>query len=109
MTSKMEIVPTPNFEREFKKLFKKYRSLAADLFELEAELLENPYLGIHLGHDCYKIRLAIRSKGRGKSGGARVVTHVQIIDETIFLISIYDKSEKADLGQNELDELLGQL
>ena len=105
----MEIVSTPNFEREFKQLRKKYPSLSTDLMQLAESLQENPDIGVPLGQNCFKIRLAIRSKGRGKSGGARVITHVQVIADTIFLLSIYDKSDKADLQANELDDLLGQL
>lgn len=105
----MEIVSTPNFEREFKHLHKKYPSLPKDVMQLADFLQEVPQLGIPLGQDCFKIRLAIRSKGRGKSAGTRVITYVKIVHETIYLLSIYDKSEKADLQTNELDDLLGQL
>ena len=105
----MEIIATPNFQREFKFLHKKHPSLTADLRDLQNALLENPTFGTPLGRDCFKIRLAIRSKSRGKSGGARVITCVQIIHDRIFLLSIYDKSEKADLQENELDNLLKQI
>lgn len=105
----MNITTTPIFEREFRQLYKKYPSLRADLSDLEARLLENPRLGTALGQDCFKIRLAIRSKNRGKSGGARVITCLQIVEDTIYLLSIYDKSDKADLQANELDFLLNQL
>ncbi|MBS1496454.1 MAG: type II toxin-antitoxin system RelE/ParE family toxin, partial [Bacteroidetes bacterium] len=60
----------------------------------------------NLGNNCYKIRLAIASKGKGKSGGARVITNFVIAEETVFLISIYDKSEKENLTDKELNELL---
>jgi len=69
--------------------------------------LENePTQGKSLGKDCYKIRLAITSKGKGKSGGARVITCVKIISEKVFLLTIYDKSEKEDISDKELNELL---
>lgn len=55
---------------------------------------------------CYKIRLGIRSKGKGKSGGARVITYFYYVDETVFLLTIYDKSDKNDLTDDELLELL---
>jgi hypothetical protein len=64
----MEIVPTPNFQKEFKHLFKKYPSLNTDIALLRDSLEENPELGVHIGRDCYKIRVAIRSKNKGKSG-----------------------------------------
>ncbi len=56
-------------------------------------LLENPIKGVDLGQGCFKIRLAIKSKGKGKAGGARVITCITFIQETVYLLSIYDKSE----------------
>jgi hypothetical protein len=69
-------------------------------------LENNPIQGVALGRNCYKIRFAISSKGKGKSGGARIITNIVISDETVYLLSIYDKSEKENLSDNELDELL---
>jgi hypothetical protein len=69
-------------------------------------LEENPTQGTSLGRNCYKIRLAISSKGKGKSGGARLITNFVIADDTIYLLSIYDKSDKENLTDKELDELL---
>ncbi|HTK21170.1 MAG TPA: type II toxin-antitoxin system RelE/ParE family toxin [Mucilaginibacter sp.] len=65
--------------------------------------------GTSLGNDCYKIRVAIASKGKGKSGGARVITHIVIKDKLVFLLTIYDKSEKENITDKELRELLAQL
>ncbi|MGV3546376.1 MAG: type II toxin-antitoxin system RelE/ParE family toxin [Pedobacter sp.] len=67
---------------------------------------QEPEQGTKLGKNCYKIRLSIASKGRGKSGGARVITNFVITENTVFLISIYDKSEKENLDNKELAELL---
>ena len=102
----MNISLTARFKKEGKPLLKKYRSLADDIDRLIANLTENPFQGVHLGKDCYKIRLAILSKGRGKSSGGRVITCVKVLRETIFLLSIYDKSARENLPDHELDELL---
>ncbi len=67
--------------------------------------MKDPVIGTHLGKDFYKIRLAITSKGKGKSGGARVITCVKIIAETVYLASIFDKSEKENISDKELKEL----
>lgn len=104
MSYKIEL--TNNFKKEAKKLIKKYASLRTEIAELGKELAENPTTGTPLGNDVYKIRLAIASKNKGKSGGARVVTFVKIIDETVFLLSIYNKGEKDTISDNEIEELL---
>ena len=105
----MIIKITNQFKKEAKHLLKKYRSLATELKELNMSLLEYPSQGIPLGQDCYKIRLAIKSKKKGKSGGARVITLVKIIQETVFLLSIYDKSEKDDISEKELEAFINQI
>ena len=66
----------------------------------------SPEQGTKLGNNCYKIRIAITSKGKGKSGGARMITNFVIAEDTVFLISIYDKSEKEYLSDKALNELL---
>ena len=66
-------------------------------------------MGIALGNDCYKIRMAITSKGKGKSGGARIITYVAVIQSNIFLLSIYDKSEAENISDKELKERLKKL
>lgn len=59
-----------------------------------------------MGRDCYKVRVRIAAKGKGKSGGARAITCVKIIGEQIFLLTIYDKSEQDSILDNERDDLL---
>ncbi len=59
--------------------------------------------------NCYKIRLAITSKNKGKSGGGRVITYVYVAMETIFLLSIYDKSDQEDISNSELKELIKEI
>ena len=83
------IVALPEFEKELKKLAKKYRSIRDDYSHLLDLLDQNPSLGTPLGKNSFKIRMAIGSKSGGKSGGARVITCVKIVKETVFLVSIY--------------------
>lgn len=94
------------FEKQAKRLFKKYTSLKWELLELVKELEKNPEQGTSIGNNCYKIRLAIASKNKGKSGGARVITNFVIADSCVYLLSIYDKSDKENLTNKELEELL---
>ncbi|MFA5971389.1 MAG: type II toxin-antitoxin system RelE/ParE family toxin [Lentimicrobiaceae bacterium] len=99
----------PPFDRQLKRLVKKFPSLKAEYAKLVEELEDNPEKGVALNNNCYKIRLAISSKGKGKSGGARVITHVQVIENSVFLLCIYDKSEKADVSDKELNYFLGMI
>lgn len=107
--SKFRIRLTDPFKRDLKHLAKKHVSIINDVENLFTELAENPMLGTPLGKDCYKIRLAISSKGKGKSGGSRVITYVHISNEEVLLLTIYDKSEKADITANELNTILKSL
>jgi hypothetical protein len=94
------------FEKQAKRLIKKYTSLKKELLKLINELKENPEQGTAIGKNCFKIRIAIASKGKGKSGGARIITNFVISDNTVYLLSIYDKSEKENITDKELEELL---
>jgi len=103
---KYNIIATPKFKQEIKHLIKKYPSLKKEYSALIISLEQAPNIGTPLGNNCYKIRLAIKSKGKGKSGGARVITFLQIIKKTVFLLSIYDKSEKENISDKELNTIL---
>lgn len=91
-----EISATANFERSLKRLAKKYRSIKNDLGDLLDILEESPFQGDELAPGLRKIRMAISSKGKGKSGGARVITFTLLTAEKegkVYLLEIYDKSE----------------
>ena len=98
-----------DFQRQAKRLIKKYPSLKKELEELRSSLLNNPLHGTPIGHHCYKIRLAISSKGKGKSGGARIITHIHISANIIFLLAIYDKSEQENISNKEILQLIRSL
>jgi hypothetical protein len=76
------------------------------LAELFAELEENPTMGTPLGNDIYKIRLAITSKNKGKSGGARVLSFVKVTKTTVLLFSIYSKGEVDGLTDKQIQQLI---
>ena len=104
MTYKVKTIDV--FERQAKKLIKKYTSLKKELLELILMLKENPGQGTAIGKNCFKIRISIASKGKGKSGGARIITNFIVTENTVYLLSIYDKSVKETLTDKELNELL---
>ena len=100
------VIPTPEFKKHFKKLYKKFPSLKNDLFQL-IEKLENDYqIGISLGSNLYKIRIAIESKNKGKSGGAKVIYFFLVQEIEIYLLHIIDKSELENLSKEKVLELL---
>ncbi|MCD6010232.1 MAG: hypothetical protein K0Q79_94 [Flavipsychrobacter sp.] len=102
----VKVTYTAFFEKEANRLAKKYPSLAKDVLALIETLKTNPELGIPLGKGLYKIRIAIRSKGKGKSGGARVITYILMNNETVYLTAIYDKSEQDSISTAVLLKLL---
>lgn len=107
-----KVTPTPYFENKFKRLSKKFRSLANDLLALEDFLVADPTLGESLGAGIYKIRLANKDKSKGKSGGFRVITYLvrEKEDENeIFLITIYDKSEEQNILKSDLLKLINAI
>jgi hypothetical protein len=68
-----------------------------------------PDQGTPLGNNCYKIRLPVASKGKGKSGGARIITNIFVSNLTVYLLTIYDKSKQENLSNKELKELLSRV
>ncbi len=103
------IETTENFKKEAKKLIKKYRSLRNEIEELGAILEENPTTGTDMGNNVYKIRLGVKSKGKGKRGGARVMTQVKILNQTVYMFSIYSKGEKDDISDDEIKNLINDI
>jgi len=97
-----EVIATGRFDKRLKQLSKKYYSLRKDLSTVIEQLEQNSTMGTPIGKDCYKIRVAITSKGKGKSGGARLITYVRVVKNTVFLMDIYDKSEQATISDKEL-------
>ncbi|MBR1668285.1 MAG: type II toxin-antitoxin system RelE/ParE family toxin [Bacteroidaceae bacterium] len=106
----VKIIPSEEFDRRFKRLAKKYKSLPTDYLTLSKELKENPFQGSDLGGGVRKIRMAIGSKGKGKSGGARVLTlNVLVSDDAdVTLLTIYDKDEIDNVSDNYIKWLVSE-
>lgn len=109
-----KVVLTDEFKRDAKRLAKKHRSLSSDLKSLVSILESDPYYGDRLSPQTYKIRLAIKSKGKGKSGGARLISYVNIAiednpdndDINVYLLTIYDKSEIESIPTKMIDGVI---
>lgn len=106
---KCNIESLHHFDNRFKRFAKKFKTLTEELIELTESLSDNPNQGISLGGGLYKIRLGSESKGGGKSGGFRIVTYYleQKPDkETLYLVTIYDKSEESSVKKEALMKLI---
>lgn len=101
-----DILTIPIFDKQIKRLSKKYPSIKIDLLNIIEKISLNPFEGKHLGNNFYKIRMAISSKGKGKSAGARIITYVKVKNEIIYLTTIYDKSELSNITEKELEKIL---
>lgn len=103
------VIPTPTFKSQAKRLIKKFPSLKKELSELSDTLSLMPDIGTVLGSDTFKIRLAVKSKGKGKSGGMRIITFKIDRHKEVYLLTIYDKSEIASIDDRAIKFLLRQI
>lgn len=107
-----EVIPTPDFEKSFKALAKRHRSLKQDILDFTESLQNNPFQGDELTPGIRKIRMAIASKGKGKSGGARVITYTVLTieeDGIVYLLDIYDKSDYSTVDVSILQKKIQEL
>ena len=98
-----EIQTSSYFDAEAKRLAKRHRSFIDDLQDFRDSIVKNPYQGTELSPGIRKVRLTIGSKGRGKSGGARVITFTYLIDEkdgVVILLLLYDKADAGSVKMN---------
>ena len=107
-----EIQTTSYFDTEAKRLAKRHRSFIDDLEDFQKNLLKNPYQGTELSPGIRKIRLTIDAKGRGKSGGARVITFTYLVDEkdgVVILLLLYDKTDASSIKINIVRKIIKDL
>lgn len=100
------VIPTDKFKKEAKRLIKKFPSLLQELSTLNDLLVSQPESGTSIGNNTFKIRIAIKSKGKGKSGGARVITYVITANKEVYLLTIYDKSEMENIDDKTLKSII---
>lgn len=106
----IEVIILPSFDKSSKRLIKKYKSLSSEISDFIFHTQKEGIQGLLLGNGIYKARLAVKSKGKGKSGGLRVISYhelfVSVTDNTVYLVAIYDKNEISSLSKNEIDRIL---
>jgi mRNA-degrading endonuclease RelE of RelBE toxin-antitoxin system len=107
-----KIIPSVEFLKKAKRLSKKYPSFKLDLKKFTATLEGEPRQGVEISPNVYKIRIAIKSKGRGKSGGARVITFVEteVVEVgkvvAVHLVTVYDKSDTTNVSKNYVEQVI---
>ena len=103
------VFPTPNFKSQAKRLIKKFSSLKKELSELNITLSQTLDFGIPLGNNTFKVRLAVKSKGKGKSGGRRIITFKIDRNKEVYLLTIYDKSEISSVDDRAIKFIIRQI
>ncbi|MCK5536388.1 MAG: addiction module toxin RelE [Bacteroidales bacterium] len=102
----LNIISLDSFNKDIKRLFKKYKQIINDLKILKDILVKNPKQGVELGHNCFKIRLANSSIPTGKRSGFRVIYYYLDQQNNLFLMSIYSKSELDNISDEKIIEIL---
>ena len=105
----MNVKISEDFRIAYKRLKKRHKSLESDFEHLLASLLQDPLQGVELEGGVRKVRLAITSKGRGKSGGARVIIRVRIVADELQLLYIYDKSDFENINDAYLRDIMKRM
>ena len=101
-----KVSATPAYLSQAERLTRKYPSFKTELEQFYELLSTNPVQGQGIGHGLYKIRLAVKSKGKGKSVGTRVITFVAFTEQEVTLLAVYDKSEVETITDKELVQIL---
>ncbi len=103
-----EIIAVDEFQKDIKKLFKKYKSIKGDILELIDKLEEDYSIGIDLGYDLYKIRVRNSDIG-GKSGGYRVIYYTKLSNDKIYLLTIFSKTQKENIDLKKLKPIIDKI
>jgi len=106
---KFSVRATQVFKRDLKRIAKKHPNITSDIAVLAEELSENPMKGSPLGKGCFKVRLRITDLGKGKSGGARVITHFYVEQDTVYLLTMYLKSDGDSIDDNTIKDILNSI
>ena len=104
-----KVITTPEFIKNLKILKKKYKNIKNDVLELAKELEKNPIMGTDLGNNTFRIRIKNSDNNKGKSAGYRIITYCINDEYEIYLVTIYSKSEKENILDIELKELIARL
>ena len=75
--------------------------------ELQRHLAKNPEAGdmVPGAGGIRKLRWKDPRRGKGRRGGLRVIYYCFLSEQEIWLLTLYDKDEAADLTKDEKDQL----
>lgn len=105
-TFNLQIIKTDTYNKAVKKLKKRFSHIEVDVDSFFERISTLDELGMHLGDNVYKVRIANSDKNSGKSGGYRLISYLKLVDNEIYLLFIYDKSDFENIGENEIDSLI---
>lgn len=100
------IKDTSTFNKEVKKLKKRFRNIEKDYMDFINSIENIDDLGIHLGNNIYKVRIINSDKNSGKSSGYRLISYLKLIENELYLIYIYDKSDLENISEKEIDKII---
>jgi len=107
-----QVFTIPEFDKSLKRLSRKFPSLKVEYSEFIEKTVEDDVQGISLGNGFYKARISVQSKGKGKSGGLRIISYKEVIyklhKSEIILVAIYDKSELSTIDRKYLEQLVNK-
>jgi len=96
------------FDKQFKKLSKKYNLIKDDVEELVNNFDDLHLQATPIKTNLYKIRLANSNKNKGKRAGYRIYYYIKI-ETTVYLLTIYDKSEIQMIDETILVNLIKKI
>lgn len=102
----LTIKDTDTFNKAVKALKKRFRTIEKDWMDFVNSIKTDEDLGVHLGDGIYKTRIANSDKHSGKSGGYRLISYLKLIDNELYLLYIYDKSDFESIHENKIDQLI---
>lgn len=103
---------TTEFSKGAKVLKKRYKSFMNDLEDFKDKIMKNPFQGTELAPGIRKIRMTIGAKGKGKSGGARVITLTYYVSEKegkVHFLIVYDKSDADTVDVKVVQKYVAEL
>ncbi len=104
--SNLQIIKADTYNKAIKKLKKRFLYIENDIDLFFEQISTLDELGIHLGNNVYKARIANSDKNSGKSGGYRLISYLKIINNEIYLLFIYDKSDFENIKENDIDAIV---